>query len=95
MSKDPNSTIRSQVSLDGGYKLCTEAQFLAKNYKCRQGFVGDLKNRMCYKVLDIVTNETIGNALCSPDSVLSFTKDEEVDGFMDLLRTGIIYKCKK
>jgi hypothetical protein len=90
LSKDPSSTIRSQASLDGGYKLCTEAQFLAKNYTCREGFVGDLRNRMCYKVLDVVSNETIGNDLCKPDLVLSFTKDEEVEGFMNLLKTGTI-----
>ena len=90
MSKEPNSTIRSQVSLEGGYNLCTEAQFLSKNYTCRKGFVSDSRNRNCYKVLNIVTNETVGNNSCNPNSLLSFTKDREVEGFMDLLKTGSI-----
>ena len=92
LSKDPNSTIRSQVALNGGYKECTAEQKRAKNYNCSEDFVLDEENMICYKVLNIVANFSFGEELCNEESgssgSLYFDNEKELRGFYNLLTTG-------
>jgi hypothetical protein len=91
-SKDANSTIRSQVALNGGYQTCTISHLRANKdlYQCPIGFVLDEKTMICFSVLNAFGNFSTGIDLCKLNGsrILNFRNVEELDGFTDLLLSG-------
>jgi hypothetical protein len=91
LSSDPDSSIRAQVALSGGYEKCTDDQYTAnKQQKCKgDGNVWSEENLNCYKVMDGVSNFSFGfNYLCNR-SLINFQNDQDIETFINLIRSGI------
>ena len=81
---------RSQVAFQGGFKDCSTDQRMDQKeiLTCPEGFIPDEKSINCFMALNVVAEVTRGKDLCISNTILSFTNDNDVQGFMDLLSSG-------
>ena len=90
LSKDPDSSIRTQVALVGGYDACNVDQNLTYHRKrcARDNNIWSEENLSCYKVLNVSTNFNNGyNNICN-QSLIDIQNDDDVEAFINLVKYG-------
>jgi len=82
--------VRSQVAFQGGFKDCSTDQRMEQKeiLTCPKGYIPDENSINCFMALNVVTDVSHGKDLCFSNDILSFTSDNEVKGFMDLISSG-------
>jgi hypothetical protein len=93
LSKNPNSTIRGQVSLFGGYEECDPDHYesVKETLKCPDGFVLNPNNSYCYNIAPFEGDFKYGKSVCHnlEAEIISFTNDDDTSGFITLVKSGI------
>ena len=94
LSKDPNSTLRGQISLFGGFEECNSDYYesVKETLKCPDGFVLNPNNSYCYNIAPFEGDFEYGSAICYnlEAEILSFIDDDDIRGFMSLVKSGKI-----
>ena len=94
---NPDVSIKSLTGLSGGYqsKDCLQLDNALKD--CGDGFVLDSSTNFCYKTLDLIGTQDFGIRSCSSSlaKLLEFESDAQVNGFLNLLKTGENHSLKK
>ena len=103
-SKNPDGDIAASVALEGGYNPCdnsstfnqtqTMKQKRSTGSDCKDGFVADVVNGLCYTVLPESTNLDDGSSKCIDTyeaEALYFNKDSQVDELLVLLTSGYCF----
>jgi hypothetical protein len=93
LSKNPNSTIRGQVSLFGGYDECEPDIYesVKETLKCPEGFVFNSNNSYCYSIASDEASFQYASAVCHnlEADILNFMNDDDISGFITLIKSGI------
>ncbi len=95
LSKDPNSTIRANVSFSGGFGYCDNDLIIERFNKemihCDEGFIFDPITVRCYIIPNVLVNSSNYYEYCHEAygaECLEFQNDDQVNSFMDLLISG-------
>ena len=95
LTKDLNSTVAVQAALFGGYADCDydeiDKRFKTGLIKCEGNAVYDPVFHLCYSVQNITVNAWEVSQKCMDLNIsnpLQFFGDYQVEGFMDLLKSG-------
>ncbi len=93
LSKNPNSTIRGQISLFGGYEECDSDYYesVKESLKCPESFVLNSNNSYCYNIASGEGSFQYASAVCYnwDAEILSFKNDDDINGFLTLIKSGI------
>jgi len=90
LSKDADSSIRSQVAFFGGYDTCSREKTIAnKKSKCiENNYVWCEENLGCYEVLNVSTNFMYGFIHLCNRSIIGFQNGADVEAFINLIKSG-------
>ena len=91
MKRSDELDSRAQVALAGGYEEANCDQIPANLKHCVGDFVLDPLNKKCYKVLNVLSNESWASDVCLSNDyavALRFRNDSQVSGFIELLKSG-------
>jgi len=101
-SKSPIDAIAAKIVLDGGYDVCQKFPendiFWSNIVGCDLGFIPDHDNGYCYTVLSTFENFDNGESTCEIQydaELLLFDTNSQVEGFIELIRSGIFHVLKK
>ena len=99
-AKNPDADIAASVALDGGYNPCDNSSFYSQKRRKRQtsngcdsGFIPDTTNDLCYMALTNLDYLDDGATTCQSlngAELLYFETDAEVQGFLNILKSGKI-----
>jgi hypothetical protein len=91
LSKDPDSSIRTEVALSGGYELCSIEKSIDNNRKkCTESnYVWSEENLRCFFVSNVTFKLTNNfNSPCK-QSLIDFQNDIDVAALINLTRSGV------
>jgi hypothetical protein len=83
-SRNPDSLNSATIAFDTFQKPCGYT-----NLTCPKGFTMDPLNSICYMIISNLT--AFNNApICPTSTMIQFRNDEEIDGFFQLLKLGLL-----
>ncbi len=82
-SKNPDKSNMVKFSYEDARKPCGYNVFT-----CPQDFVMDSVNSICYMILKNLTSYYSTSPPCPSSSLIQFSNDTEVEGFIQLLKSG-------
>jgi len=85
ISRSPDNSIAASVVFNATQWPCTLG-----NITCPRGFVLDASNSVCYFVLPDLTSG-YSDILCPESTLVQFYNDAEINGFVNLLKSGLLF----